>query len=434
MTVHALKRSLWIAGAALFSVGLFGWWDRMTNGEQHAHYGSIVPWGLWISVYIFFIGLSAGSFLISSMVYVFGMKKFEPVGRLSLLTALVTLGCALLSVWADLGHMFRFWHVFIYPNFQSAMAWMIWLYSTYFLLLAIETWFLLRRDMVVAREKSGWKASVYRVLTFATHNTSDESHRHDRKVVKTLATIGIPVAIMFHGGVGTLFGVVIARSAWNSGLFPILFLLSALVSGGALLTLVAAVFQDGIKRYRETIVALGQLVLAVLLVDVVMQFADILVAGYGGVPVHVAALKLMVSGPYWWVFWIWQIAMGTIIPIVILSSPKRRKANWVAGAAGLVVLGFIGTRLNIVIPSLVAGEIKGLEFAIHSPRVSSAYFPSMMEWLVSMSILGLGILLFGLGEKLLPPDGDVDEEVSPLNPNAQGMSALIPEGGAYVHG
>ena len=404
MNSSKMKRTFWILGAAFVVVGSFGWWDRLTTGHQDANYGSIIPWGLWVAVYIFFIGLSAGSFLISSLVYVFGMKKFEPVGRLALFTALVTLGCALLAIWADLGFMGRFWHVYAFPNFESPMAWMIWLYTTYFLLLGVETWYLLRRDMVVGAEGRGAKATVYRLLTFGTHKTSEESTRRDRKIVKVLASIGIPVAIMFHGGVGTLFGVVAARPAWNSGLFPILFLLSALVSGGALLTLVSAVFQDGLNRYRETIVVLGQLVLAMLLLDVLFQISEILVVSYGAVPGHVAALKLMVSGPYWWVFWVWQIAIGTVIPIIILASRTRRRAGWVAAAAGLIAVGFIGVRLNIVIPSLSVGEIKGLSDAVASPRVSTQYFPSLMEWLVTMSIVGLGMLLFGLGEHLLPAE------------------------------
>lgn len=432
MNAHVLKRGFWITGAALFLVGMVGWWDRFAHGHQHANYGSVIPWGLWIAVYIFFIGLSAGSFLISSLVYVFGMKKFEPVGRLALFTALVTLVIALLSVWADVGHMERFWHVFVYPNFESPMAWMIWLYTAYFLLLAVETWYLLRRDLVLARGSSGWKALVYRALTFCTHQTSDESVRRDRKVVKVLASIGIPVAIMFHGGVGTLFGVVAARPAWNSGMFPILFLLSALVSGGALLALVSAVFQDGLNRYRVTIVALGQLVLGMLLLDVLFQIAEILVTSYGQVPAHVAALKLMLAGPYWWVFWVWQIVIGTMVPIVILASPARRSAGWVAAAAGMIAIGFIGVRLNIVIPSLSVEEIKGLDAAIASPRISTHYFPSAMEWLVSASILGLGMLLFGLGEELLPPDSEAVEQVSSPDHDAQTIRALTPEGGKYV--
>lgn len=432
MNAHVLKRGFWITGAALFLVGMVGWWDRFAHGHQDANYGSIIPWGLWIAVYIFFIGLSAGSFLISSLVYVFGMKKFEPVGRLALFTALVTLVIALLSVWADVGHMERFWHVFIYPNFESPMAWMIWLYTAYFLLLAVETWYLLRRDMVLARGSSSWKASVYRALTFGTHKTTDESARRDHKIVKVLASIGIPVAIMFHGGVGTLFGVVAARPAWNSGMFPILFLLSALVSGGALLALVSAVFQDGLNRYRGTIVALGQLVLGMLLLDVLFQIAEILVTSYGQVPAHVAALKLMVAGPYWWVFWLWQIVIGTAIPIVILAAPTRRNAGWVAAAAGMIAIGFIGVRLNIVIPSLSVQEINGLDAAVASPRISTHYFPSAMEWLVSASILGLGMLLFGLGEELLPPDSEAVAQVSSPDSDAQTARALTTEGGKYV--
>src|ERR1035437_7688024 len=177
MNSSKMKRTFWILGAAFVVVGSFGWGDRLTTGHQAANYGSLTPAGLWVAVYIFFIGLSAGSFLISSLVYVFGMKKFEPVGRLALFTALVTLGCALLAIWADLGFMGRFWHVYAFPNFKSPMAWMIWLYTTYFLLLGVETWYLLRRDLVVAGQGTGGKATVYRLLTFGTHKTSEESTR-----------------------------------------------------------------------------------------------------------------------------------------------------------------------------------------------------------------------------------------------------------------
>ena len=93
----------------------------------------------------------------------------------------------------------------------------------------------------------------------SSRTTSDRSAQRDRKVVRILATIGVPVAIMFHGGVGALVGVVAARPLWNSGLFPILFLVSALASGGALLIVGAAIFQHGWTPNRETVLALGRL-------------------------------------------------------------------------------------------------------------------------------------------------------------------------------
>jgi molybdopterin-containing oxidoreductase family membrane subunit len=404
MKTLSLKSLFWVAGVLLLLAGIPGWYDRLTHGHLNANYGSLVPWGLWVAAYIYFVGLSAGSFLISSLVYVFNLKQFEKVGRLALFTALVTLLLALLSIWADLGHMERFWHVYAYPNFRSPMAWMIWLYTAYFVLLAVELWFLLRHDLIAGVRGRDWKARVYRVLALGAKDESAKSAQRDRKIVKILASIGIPVAIMFHGGVGTLFGIVAARPAWHSGLFPILFLLSALASGAALLTVTAAIFQDGWRENRETVLALGRLVLALLLLEVLFQFSEILIAYAGGVPGHTASLDLIFGGPYAWVFWIVQLLIGTLIPILLLAGPTRTDPRFVSLAGLMIVLGFIGVRLNIVIPGLATEEIRGMMEAFASPRISTGYVPSTSEWLLIAGIVGLGLVLFGIGEMLLPKD------------------------------
>ena len=402
MNASGLKRLFWISGAVLFAVGLIGWYDRLTQGHLNANYGSLVPWGLWVAAYIYFIGLSAGSFLISSLVYVFNVKRFERVGRLAVFTALVTLFLALLAIWADIGHMFRAWHVIAYANFKSPMAWMIWLYSAYFVLLVVEFWFLLRRDLVAGAGMPGLKGSVYRLLSFGSRDGSEASAARDSRVVRLLATIGVPVAVMFHGGVGALFGVVAARPHWHSGMFPILFLLSALVSGGALLIVIATIFQDGWRRNRETVLALGQMVLSLLLLDVLFQISEMLVAFYGGIPGHIQSLRLVIGGPFWWVFWGWQLVLGTLIPILLLAFPTRKDPRWVSLAGLLIAVGFLGVRLNIVIPGLAVEEVRGLSEAIASARMTTYYFPSATEWLVTLGVAGLGLLLFGVGELLLP--------------------------------
>lgn len=396
------KRLFWAAGTVLFLAGLFGWYSRLVNGHADANYGSVIPWGLWIAAYIYFIGLSAGAFLISALVYVFRVKRFESIGRLALFTALITLFLALLSVWADIGHMNRFWHVFAYPNFRSPMAWMIWLYTGYFALVATELWLVVRTDLVAGATGTGGRARFYRLLALGSKDSSAERAARDRRAVRVLALVGIPLAIMFHGGVGALFGVVAARPAWNSGIFPILFLVSALASGAALLTLVAAIFQDGWRRNRETLETLGHIVLGLLLLDLLFQASEFLVAAYGNVPGHIEGLKLIVSGQYWWVFWGWQLALGTVIPIVLLASRTRHNPRWVALASLLVAVGFIGLRLNIVIPALAVEEIDGLSDAIASSRYSTSYFPSAMEWALTAGVVGLGLLLFGVGERFLP--------------------------------
>jgi molybdopterin-containing oxidoreductase family membrane subunit len=397
-----LKRVFWFVGVALFAAGLVGWHDRLAYGHVHANYGNIVTWGLWVAAYIYFIGLSAGAFLLSSLVYVFGVKQFESIGRLAVFTAIVTLFLALLSIWADLGHMDRAWHVFVYPNFKSPMAWMIWLYSTYFCVLLAEMWFLLRRDLAAGAGEASWRGKIYRLLALGSRDASDAAAARDRRVVRVLATIGVPLAILFHGGVGALFGVVAARPHWHSGMFPIIFLLGALTSGGALLIVVASIFQDGLSHNRDTVVALGKLVLGLLLLDVLFQFSEMLVAFYGGIPGHIYGWKQVIGGPYWWVFWGLQVGVGIVAPILLLSLPTRRDPHWVTVAGLCVAAGFVGVRLNIVVPGLAIEEIRGITSAFSSPRMTLQYFPSAAEWLVTLGIVGLGLLLFGAGEMLLP--------------------------------
>ncbi len=72
-----------------------------------------MPWGLWVVFYLYFVGLTAGAFLITILTYVFQVKRFERIGRLSAFTVLVALLCELIFIWFDLGHMsriYRFLH------------------------------------------------------------------------------------------------------------------------------------------------------------------------------------------------------------------------------------------------------------------------------------------------------------------------------------
>ena len=401
MSQTNLKQRFWILGIVLLVLGAIGFGDRLIFGHRHAAYGSEVTWGLWVAAYIYFIGLSAGSFLISSLVYVFNFKQFERIGRLALFTAVVTLLMALLSIVMDLGHMGRAWHVLFYANFKSPMAWMIYLYTAYFIVLLRELWLLNHADFVAGMNEPGRKGQLYRFLTFGNLDVSAAAVAREQRQVKLLATIGVPLAICFHGGVGALFGVVAARPHWHSGLFPVLFILSALASGGALLTVATAIFQDGQNRHRETVLLLGKLVLALFALDLLFQISETVVGLYGAIPGHVAGMKLMFSGPFWWVFWGGQILLGTLVPLWLLVK-KSDDANLVTLAALFMAVGFFAMRLNIVIPGMAVEEIAGMGRAFASNRMTVLYVPSIMEWLVTAGVVGTGLVLFGLGEQFLP--------------------------------
>ncbi|MGC8782183.1 MAG: NrfD/PsrC family molybdoenzyme membrane anchor subunit, partial [Anaerolineae bacterium] len=170
--VSLLNRLFWILAIAAFGVGLYGLYSRIAFGHTQANYGSYVPWGLWVAAYIYMIGLSAGAFLFSTLIYVFNIRRvsaegvvaapavgvadgaafererLEQVGKLALFTALVTLIGALICIWMDLGHPERAWKLALQTSFRSVMGWMIWLYAAYFVLLLVELWLAMRADLV----------------------------------------------------------------------------------------------------------------------------------------------------------------------------------------------------------------------------------------------------------------------------------------------
>lgn len=338
----------------------------LVKGHIFTNATQIVPWGLMVVLYIYFIGLSAGSFLISTLAYVFGVKRFESIGPLALVQALICMLAALLIIFIDLGHPERFINVFIHFNPTSVIAWVSLLYSIYLFIIIVELYFVL----VGNRNDQNWVEISKRWL-------------------KILGIVGIPVAILVHGGVGSIFAVIKSRPTWHTGLFPVIFIVSALASGGALLTFLTAVFVPVEEKKKLPLVkSLATFMLCFVILDILLFLSEILVTFYGGIPDHVTALNLTLFGPYWWMFWVVQLTLGVIIPIAVFSnSITRNSVGWLGMSGLMVVVGIIGFRFNIVIPPQIPPEFHAIPDVIHHMRYSLGYSPSFSEW-----ILGIGVI------------------------------------------
>ncbi|MCL5995291.1 MAG: polysulfide reductase NrfD, partial [Chloroflexi bacterium] len=310
------NRVVWIVVVVALIIGLYGIYTRVVLGHQPANYGSYIPWGLWVAGYIYMIGLSAGAFLMSALVYVFRVQRLEKIGKLALLTALATLIGALLMIWQDIGHPLRAWKLMFNTNFGSVMGWMVWLYGFYFILLLAELWFALRADLVLVAARPGPIGKLCRVLSFGQRDASPQSRTHDLKVLRVLGTIGVPLAVAFHGSVGAIFGSVIARPFWNSGLTPILFLVGALLSGGALLTFITAVWgpNPGSGEHKSIMQLLGQIVLGLLAFDILLEWAEYSIGLWNPMLSEATSYRLVLFGPYGWVFWGVHIGLGIVVP------------------------------------------------------------------------------------------------------------------------
>ena len=367
-----IKRFLYgLAGLALL-IGMWGIYDRFVNGHANTNYGSYVVWGLWVAMYLFFAGVAAGSFMISTLDFLFRIPVFKGTGRIALWTALVTLAAGLTSIGLDLGHMERIWKVFLQGNPSSVMFQMVWGYTIFGVLMLA-------------------------CLFLAIRNP-------EGRLLRILMGIGLALSLFVSGAVGALLGVQAARPFWHVGLFPVQFPFFSFASGAAVMLSVLAFLgpKDDPNR-KQQLWILGILSVVMVLVKLYFMWADYSVSVYGNVPQNVAAVREVLFGPYWWAFWILQLLIGTFIPLVVLLQKRLVEKTLLIGWMGVFLLvGYAVARGLIIFPALTIPEIESLATAFGGPHLTFDYFPSSVEWAVTIGTVGMATLGVLLGGDFLP--------------------------------
>lgn len=351
-------------------LGSIGMVMRVVSGHLPAGYGSYVPWGLWIAIYFHGVGIAAGAFAISAVGHLLGVKGFQR--RTSLRIAAVIVVAAmlpgLLAVALDLGQPLRAYRLLFDPSFTSMMAFNTWMYLL-LLAICVAVWLL--------------------------------SYRPDNGWLKPFLILGALISIMIPSQSGAFLGVVDAKPYWSSALLPIMMLVSALVAGAAVLMVVQALVGDdgwaGVSELKETTLAtlgvLRKVMLFGLFAYFLMVFAKFSIAIWNPQGNH-PEITLLLFGPYWWVFWVVNLLIGGIIPIVLLLS--ARPALWVL--SGLIIsAAFISARLDVLIPGQAVGLLKGMQEAYSHPRLSYIYNPTLMEYLVTIFVFAMGIAILYIG-------------------------------------
>src|SRR3990172_7267801 len=135
MSRTTMKRVLIGVWAVAIVLGMVGVIWRLVS--EDADFGSYIPWGLWVALYAWFVGVSAGAFMLFAVGEVFRVERLRRVGRPALVISFASLVSGLVVVGLDLGHFWRFLNVYIYGNPASLMAWEISLYTAFGVLLPV---------------------------------------------------------------------------------------------------------------------------------------------------------------------------------------------------------------------------------------------------------------------------------------------------------
>ena len=336
---------------------------------------TVIPWTVLIVVYPYLTGLVAGAFTISSLYQVFGFTQLRPVAHFALLISLCCMLTVPIPLLLHLGHPERAFNAMITPHTTSAFAVFGYAAGFYIILLMLETWFVFRPHIVhQAQQQTGIMRWLYSILSLGSDDLSEKAMSYDRKWLFTLAIIGIPGAHGLHGYVGFVFGSLKSREWWSSDLMPVIFLLSAIISGTAFV-IVLYVLSCKLRKVSIDLscmkimaYALWGFMMFTLLIEGV-EFLSLVYRGREGIDVILEFVK----GPLVVPFFILQFGVGSVLPLAVITfliwsgTSGKALVVGITGSAILVLLAVLMMRYNVVIGGQeISKTSKGL-LAYHPP-------------------------------------------------------------------
>ena len=370
---------------ALTLAGLGAAWMMEHEGHHITGMSNRIVWGMPHVFAIFLIVAASGVLNVASIASVFGRELYKPLARLSGLLAITLLAGGLAVLVLDLGRPERLIVAMTHYNFKSIFAWNIFLYTGFFAIVALYLWSMFERRMNGYTKRAGLLAFLWRLV---------------------LTT-----------GTGSIFGFLVAREPYDSALLAPLFIIMSFSFGLAIfvLVLMAACRWTGrplgdvvLKRLRNL---LGVFVATVLYFVAVQHLSNLYIARRHDVEIFF----LWEGGVYTVLFWLGQVLVGGVVPLVLLFGTSTRRA--LAGAAMCVILGGLAQLYVLIIGGQAYPQLMFPEKEVASSffdGVVASYTPSLPEVALGVGGVALALVLTAVALKVLPflprslADGDVD--------------------------
>lgn len=345
----------------------------------------LVPWGLWITIDLSSIALGAGAFSLCAGVYLFGLKRYQPIARTATFVGLIGYTMATLALILDIGKPERFWHSLVYWNTHSLLWEVTMCVILYLTVLMLETMPIL----------ANWEWLRKRFPRIASIMAGVHHY------APILAIVGLGLSSLHQSSLGATYGVIKARPFWFKPEMSVLFMLSAIV-GGISLTLFASMLSSRLTNKAKTNDALIERVahfVGYLLIGYFYFRAwDALSTTYAYDPGRSEGLDLITKGPLAFNFWIVEMLLGMIVPmILLLYKPTRMNRFWRMIALFLVAAGVVAFRWD----TNITGFLVVMPYVSGQAIAYTSYKPSLIEIMTGAAIIAYGLTAFSLGVKYL---------------------------------
>jgi molybdopterin-containing oxidoreductase family membrane subunit len=380
--------------AALVLLGLYAYITQYRNGLTVTGLSRQIFWGVYITNFVFFIGISHAGTFISAVLRVLKAEWRRPISRLSELTTVFILLFGVGSVLIDLGRPDRMLYAIRYAHFRSPLLWDVCSISLYLTVSSICLYLALIPDIALLRDLGGRREWFYRILSLGWTGMENQ-HRRLEKAINFMSILVIPVMITVHTVVSFVFAMTI-QPLWHSGIFGPYFVVGAIFSGVASVIVVMAVLRRAyhLESYIKPIHFnnIGIFLMAMTLLWFYFTFAEYITVVYGNEPVHMAIFWSKISGKFAPLFWL-HFVLCFVIPLPILATKRFRTIRGTVIASISIILGMWLERFVIIVPTLTRQRM---------PVEGAFYIPTWVEWSILAGCISLFILLYTLFTKLFP--------------------------------
>jgi Ni/Fe-hydrogenase subunit HybB-like protein len=361
-----------LTAVVIMIAGLYSTYIRFFHGlGASTNLSDTFPWGIWIGFDVLCgVGLAAGGFTLAAIVYIFNIKRFEPIIRPTILTAFLGYLLVVVGLMFDLGRPLQIWHAIIMWNPRSVMfevAWCVMLYNT---VLALEF-------APVILEKFKMTKTIKMI----------------KRISIPLIILGVILSTLHQSSLGSLYLIVPDKMypLWYSAYMPIFFYVSAIAAGCAMIIFESFLSSRAFNRGLELnlLTEIARICVVMLGVYAVMKAVDL----------NDRKMLSLLTVPRFETYMYWlEVTVGVIIPFIMFTQRKiRQNTTGLFIGAVLVVVGFIMNRMNIA--------ITGME-----GWTSTSYVPSWNEFSITMMIVTIGFIAFYFIAKYFPVFVDEHEQ------------------------
>jgi Ni/Fe-hydrogenase subunit HybB-like protein len=379
---------------AIISWAVWAYFHQYRHGLGVTGLARPIFWGVYITNFVFFIGISHAGTLISAILRLAKAEWRRSITRSAEVITVLVLFFGVGNILMDLGRPDRMLNIIQFAQFRSPLLWDVSSITIYLTASSIYLYLPLIPDIALLRDYSGKRKWFYRIFALGWKGT-ERQHRSLEKGIAFMAVLVIPVAVSVHTVVSFVFAMTI-QPMWHSAIFGPYFVAGAIFSGIAgliiAMNLIRKVYhlEDYLRPVHFN--NLGILLLVMTLLWFYFTFTEYITVYYGGEPIHMAIFWSKFTGRFAFYFW-GMFLFCFVIPLPILSFKKTRTPLGTLIASTSIIIGMWLERFVIVVPTLTNPRL---------PNEAVIYSPTWVEWSILAGCVSFFILLYMIFTKIFP--------------------------------